>query len=128
MGSRRVSSHATAAEWGAAKRWGSLDLQRLQGATRPLIQDRKGPGRDVHRRTRREAFGELSAGKITTPQWSVGCSLRCDTSEMEVGLFPNPYRPGIGLRPRREGQRPLLPQHARHCPVLEAGSSAGFLV
>ena len=47
---------------------------------------------------------------------------------MEVGLFPNPYRPGIGLRPRREAQRPLLPQHARHCPVLEAGSSAGFLV
>jgi hypothetical protein len=47
---------------------------------------------------------------------------------MEVGLFPNPLRPGIGLRPRREAQRPLLPQHARHCPVLEAGSTAGFLV
>ncbi len=47
---------------------------------------------------------------------------------MEVALFPNPRRPGIGLRPRREGQRPLLPQHARHCPVLEAGSAAGFLV
>ena len=47
---------------------------------------------------------------------------------MEVTLFPNPYRPGIGLPPRREAQRPLLPQHARLCPVLEAGSSAGFLV
>jgi hypothetical protein len=47
---------------------------------------------------------------------------------MEVALFPNPLRPGIGLRPRREGQRPLLPQHARHCPVLEAGSTTGFLV
>ena len=47
---------------------------------------------------------------------------------MEIGLFPNPLRPGIGLRPRREAQRPLLPQHARHCPVLEAGSTAGFLV
>lgn len=47
---------------------------------------------------------------------------------MEVGLFPNPRRPGIGLRPRREAQRPLLPQHARHCPVLEAGSTLGFLV
>ena len=47
---------------------------------------------------------------------------------MEVSLFPNPRRPGIGLRPRREAQRPLLPQHARHCPVLEAGSAAGFLV
>jgi hypothetical protein len=47
---------------------------------------------------------------------------------MEVGLFPNPLRPGIGLRPRREAQRPLLPQHARLCPVLEAGSTIGFLV
>lgn len=47
---------------------------------------------------------------------------------MEVSLFPNPRRPGIGLRPKREAQRPLLPLHARHCPVLEAGSSLGFLV
>ena len=47
---------------------------------------------------------------------------------MEVRLFPNSARPGIGLQPRRESQRPLLPQHARHCPVLEAGSSVGFLV
>jgi hypothetical protein len=47
---------------------------------------------------------------------------------MEVTLFPNPLRPGIGMRPRREAQRPLLPQHARHCPVLEAGSTTGFLV
>ena len=47
---------------------------------------------------------------------------------MEVVLHPNPRRPGIGLKPRREGQRPHLPQHARHCPVLEAGSTLGFLV
>ena len=47
---------------------------------------------------------------------------------MDVRLFPNPRRPGIGVRPQREGQRPLLPQHARHCPVLEAGSMLGFLV
>ena len=47
---------------------------------------------------------------------------------MEVRLFPNSRRPGVGQRPRREGQRPLLPQHARHCPVLEAGSALGFLV
>jgi hypothetical protein len=47
---------------------------------------------------------------------------------MDVSLFPNPRRPGIGLRPRREAQRPLLPQHARHCPVLESGSAAGYLV
>ena len=32
------------------------------------------------------------------------------------------------MKPKRESQRPLLPQHARHCPVLEAGSSLGFLV
>jgi hypothetical protein len=47
---------------------------------------------------------------------------------MEVRLFPNTTRPGVGLRPRRESQRPLLPQHARHCPVLEAGSGLGFMV
>src|SRR5439155_23529709 len=47
---------------------------------------------------------------------------------MEVQLYPNVARPGVGMKPRREGSRPLLPQHARHCPVLEAGSALGFLV
>src|SRR6266566_653678 len=47
---------------------------------------------------------------------------------MEVRLFSNSSRPGVGLKPRRESQRPFLPQHARHCPVLEAGSALGFLV
>jgi len=47
---------------------------------------------------------------------------------MEVRLYPNSRRPGVGLKPRRESQRPLLPQHARHCPVLEAGSALGLLV
>jgi hypothetical protein len=47
---------------------------------------------------------------------------------MEVVLFPNTRRPGFGLKPKREARRPLLPQHARHCPVLEAGSSLGLLV
>lgn len=47
---------------------------------------------------------------------------------MEVRLFPNSFRPGVGMPPRRESQRPLLPQHSRHCPVLEAGSALGFLV
>jgi hypothetical protein len=47
---------------------------------------------------------------------------------MEVRLFPNSMRPGVGQKPRREAQRPFLPQHARHCPVLEAGSALGFLV
>src|SRR4029453_3850154 len=47
---------------------------------------------------------------------------------MEVRLFPNLRRPGGGLPPRRESSRPLLPQHARHCPVLEAASALGFMV
>jgi hypothetical protein len=47
---------------------------------------------------------------------------------MEVRTFPNTRRPGIGLKPKREATRPLLPQHARHCPVLEAGSAMGFMV
>src|SRR5262245_21392246 len=47
---------------------------------------------------------------------------------MEVRLFPNMRRPGVGMAPRREASRPLLPQHARHCPVLEAGSALGFMV
>ncbi len=47
---------------------------------------------------------------------------------MEVRLFPNSTRPGVGQRPRQESQRPMLPQHARQCPVLEAGSSLGYLV
>ena len=49
-------------------------------------------------------------------------------TRMEVRLFPNSIRPGVGWAPRRESLRPLLPQHARHCPVLEAGSALGFLV
>src|SRR5437016_11321312 len=47
---------------------------------------------------------------------------------MEIRLFPNSARPEVGQKPKSEAQRPLLPQHARHCPVLEAGSALGFLV
>jgi hypothetical protein len=47
---------------------------------------------------------------------------------MEVRQIPHSRRPGVGLAPRRESQRPLLPQHARMCPVLEAGSDMGFMV
>src|SRR5436305_2100311 len=47
---------------------------------------------------------------------------------MNVRLIPNSRRPGAGMKPKREGTRPLLPQHARHCPVLEAGSAMGFMV
>ena len=47
---------------------------------------------------------------------------------IEVRMFPNSSRPNVGLKPRREGQRPNLPQHSRHCPVLEAGSSLGYLI
>ena len=49
-------------------------------------------------------------------------------TDMEVRTFPNTRRPGTGLPPKRESSRPLLPQHARHCPVLEAGSMLGFMV
>src|ERR1700726_3792313 len=47
---------------------------------------------------------------------------------MEVRLSSNSRRPGGVPKPRREGTPPLLPQHARHCPVLEAGSALGFMV
>ena len=46
---------------------------------------------------------------------------------MQVQIYSNFSRPGVGLKPKQESQRPLLPQHARHCPVLEAGSALGFL-
>lgn len=47
---------------------------------------------------------------------------------VEVTVLPNRFRPGVGLAPARVAQRPWLPQHARHCPVLEAGSALGCLV
>jgi len=47
---------------------------------------------------------------------------------MEVRTYPNFRRRRVGLKPKREGTRPLLPQHARHCPVLEAASAMGFMV
>src|SRR5215470_7609032 len=47
---------------------------------------------------------------------------------MEVRFYSNIRRPGVGLPARREASRPMLPQHARHCPVLEAGSALGFMV
>ncbi len=34
----------------------------------------------------------------------------------------------MGLKPKSERQRPLLPQHARHCPVLEAANGLGYLI
>jgi hypothetical protein len=46
----------------------------------------------------------------------------------EVLVVPNRFRPGVGLPPARVAQRPWLPQHSRHCPVLEAGSAIGYLV
>ena len=47
---------------------------------------------------------------------------------VEVTVLPNRSRPGVGLPPARVAQRPWLPQHARLCPVLEAGSALGYLV
>src|SRR5579859_2410706 len=46
----------------------------------------------------------------------------------EIVVVPNRVRPGVGLPPARVTQRPWLPQHSRHCPVLEAGSAIGYLV
>lgn len=47
---------------------------------------------------------------------------------VEVTILPNHRRPGIGRKPAAVAQRPWLPQHARLCPVLEAGSALGVLV
>jgi len=47
---------------------------------------------------------------------------------LEITVIPGQFRPGVGRLPRREGRRPMLPQHARMCGPLEAGSSLGYLV
>jgi hypothetical protein len=47
---------------------------------------------------------------------------------VEVTVLPNRFRPGVGVAPGRVAQRPWLPQHARHCPVLESASALGCLV
>jgi len=47
---------------------------------------------------------------------------------LEVITVPNQRRPRVGRAPTGSTQRPWLPQHARHCPVLEAGSALGLLV
>src|SRR5262247_2290206 len=65
--------------------------------------------------------------KIVAP-YRTNRPIELHSPPMEVRMFSNSSRPGIGWKPRREGQRPLLPQHARHCPVLEAGSALGFMV
>ncbi len=47
---------------------------------------------------------------------------------VEVTILPNQRRPRVGRKPHTEARRPWLPQHARLCPVLEAGSALGYLV
>jgi hypothetical protein len=47
---------------------------------------------------------------------------------VEVTVLPNRFRAGVGLPPARVAQRPWLPQHARHCPVLESASALGYLI
>ena len=72
---------------------------------------------------------EIPAGRVFGgPGRTCWSGLFRYTARMEVTLFPNPRRPGVGQRPKKEASRPLLPQHARLCPVLEAGSSLGALV
>ncbi len=43
-------------------------------------------------------------------------------------MLPNQRRASAGRKPHSEARRPWLPQHARFCPVLEAGSALGCLV
>src|SRR5579862_6800933 len=87
--------------------------------TPPRIADRRRGG-SSHDTTRSQAVSRLPLPSPPSPSRRI--------AGVEVSLFPNPRRPGIGLKPRREAQRPLLPQHARLCPVLEAGSTVGFMV
>jgi hypothetical protein len=47
---------------------------------------------------------------------------------MKIGIYSNWARPGVGLKPRMDSQRHLLPQHSRHCPVLTAANALGYLV
>jgi hypothetical protein len=47
---------------------------------------------------------------------------------LTVTTLPNQRRPEAGRQPASEARRPWLPQHARLCPVLEAGSALGCLV
>ena len=63
----------------------------------------------------------MSANSVMRRAGAARSRLNHYHTPMEVRLFPNSRRPGAGLKPRREATRPLLPQHARHCPVLEAG-------
>jgi len=62
----------------------------------------------------------VSGAHPTDASWSGG--------PVTVTCVPGQYRPGVGRPPRREGRRPLLPQQARLCGPLEAGSALGFLV
>jgi hypothetical protein len=47
---------------------------------------------------------------------------------LAVTTLSNQRRPGVGRQPTSAARRPWLPQHARLCPVLEAGSALGCLV
>src|SRR5262245_25830628 len=93
------------------------------------------PERTPSRRAARARYAKSSAFSAGEAGLLGACFNYSDTlladsniRAMEVLLYPNSRRPGVGLRPRRESQRPMLPQHARNCPVLEAGSALGFLV
>lgn len=46
---------------------------------------------------------------------------------LDVTMIPNQRR-AVGRPPSAAAQRAWLPQHARHCPVLEAGNALGALV
>jgi hypothetical protein len=74
-------------------------------------------------------FSRLSARDPTIEARAIALTgISAYDTQMEVRVYSNTRRPGVGMSPKREGSRPLLPQHARHCPVLEAGSALGFMV
>ncbi len=47
---------------------------------------------------------------------------------LDVTVLPNQRRPRSARPPASEPRRPWLPQHARLCPALDAGSALGYLV
>src|SRR5688572_19654992 len=84
--------------------------------------------RDWVRRIRTIAATQPASSRRSRPRRRNNAPLLGDPSMMEVRLFPHSTRPGVGLKPREDSARPLLPQHSRHCPVLEAASGLGLLV
>ena len=109
---------------------GASDRVRLKPGTRSACRETMPALEPIAGRARR--FVDADAEGLLMAALTAGPSPRSEIPRtipaMDVRIYPNSRRPGVGLAARREGSRPLLPQHARHCPVLEAGSALGFMV